>query len=31
VFPLCHDNLLSDATIPQLHYLIYWSRKAGVL
>ncbi len=31
VFPLCHDNLLSDATMPQPHYLIYWSKKAGVL
>jgi hypothetical protein len=28
---LCHDNLLSDATIPQPHYLIHWSKKAGVL
>ena len=27
---LCHDNLLSDATIPQPHYLIHWSKKAGV-
>jgi radical SAM protein with 4Fe4S-binding SPASM domain len=31
VFPLCHDNLLSHATIPQTHYLIDWSKKAGVL
>jgi hypothetical protein len=28
---LCHDNLLSDATIPQAHYLIHWSKKPGVL
>jgi len=31
VLPLCHDNLLSDATLPQPHYLIHWSRKPGVL
>ena len=28
---LCHNNLLSDATIPQQHYLIYWSENPGVL
>ena len=28
---LCHNSLLSDATIPQRHYLIYWSEKVGVL
>jgi len=31
VLPLRHDNLLSDATIPQPYYLIHWSKKAGVL
>lgn len=31
VLPLCHDNLLSDATIPQPHSLIYWSKKPGLL
>jgi len=28
---LCHNSLLSEATIPQQHYLIYWSEKVGVL
>jgi hypothetical protein len=28
---LCHNSLVSDATIPQRHYLIYWSEKVGVL
>jgi hypothetical protein len=28
---MCHNSLLSEATIPQRHYLIYWPEKVGVL
>ena len=30
-FTLCHNSLLIHATIPQQHYLIYWSENPAVL